>query len=101
MSLAQMRDGTTDIAGRGIRVYTIFGLREASDTPEEIAEDYSLPLGAVFEALAYAADNPEEMEAIRREEASIEREVLMRIPEELRRGPIYLHDCMRSTLNGS
>jgi hypothetical protein len=43
-------------------------------------------LGAVYEALAYAADYPEEMEAIRQAEAAIERETLMRIPEELRRG---------------
>ena len=81
-----MPNGDTEIAGRGIRVYTILGLRESGDTPEVIAEDFDLALGAVYEALAYAADNPEEMEAIRREEAAIEREVMMRIPEELRRG---------------
>jgi len=84
--LVKMPNGDTEILRRGIRVYTILGLKESGDTPEEIAEDFGLPLGAVYEALAYAADHTEEMEAIRRGEAAIEREILMRIPEELRRG---------------
>jgi len=84
--LVKKPTGTTEIAGRGIRVYAILGLKESGDTPDEIAEDYKLPLGAVYEALAYAADHPAEMEAIREVEAAIEREWTMSLPEELRRG---------------
>lgn len=84
--LTQLPNGTTEVAGRGIRVYTICGLRASGDTPEEIADDYALPLGAVYEALAYAADHPDEMETIRQAEAAIEREIVMSVPEEIRRG---------------
>jgi len=84
--LIQKPDGTTEIEGQGVRVHTVLGLKEAGQGPEEIAEDYDLPLGAVYEALAYAADHAEEMEAIRQAELVIQREVLTRIPEELRRG---------------
>ena len=69
-------DGDAEIAGRGIRVYTIFGLRESGDTPEVMAGAYRLPLGAVYEALAYAADHVDEMEAIREAASAIQREVL-------------------------
>jgi len=79
-------DGTTEIADRGIRVYTIHCLREQGDTPERMAAGYDLALGAVYEALAYAADHPEEMQTIRREEAAIEREILGKLPPELTRG---------------
>jgi len=81
-----MPDGTTEIAHRGVPVYTILSLQEAGDAPDAIADAYNLPLGAVYEALAYAADHPEEMEAIRQAELAIQREILTRIPEELRRG---------------
>jgi len=75
-----------EIAGRGVRVYTVLGLRESCDTPEEIAGAYQLPLGAVYEALAYAADHPEEMEAIQRADDAVRRAILLNVPEEIRRG---------------
>jgi uncharacterized protein (DUF433 family) len=84
--LIKQPNGTTEIAGRGIRAYTILGLHESGDTPEVIADAYDLPLGAVYEALAYASDHAEEMDAIRQAEIAIEREILQRLPEELRRG---------------
>jgi uncharacterized protein (DUF433 family) len=84
--LVRMPNGDTEIAGTGVRVYTILGLRQAGDTPEEIADAYRIPLGAVYEALAYAADNPDEMDAIREVEAEIERAWMSRLPEKLRRG---------------
>ena len=83
--LVKKPNGATEIAGRGIRVYTVLGLTESGDTPDVIAENYDLPLGAVYEALAYAADRPEEMEAIRQKELAGWREILGAIPEELRR----------------
>ena len=84
--LVKKPNGATEIDGRGIRVYTILGLTESGDSPEVIAKEYRLPLGAVYEALAYAADHPEEMEAIRERELAVERKILLAIPEELRRG---------------
>lgn len=84
--LVRVPDGDTEIESTGVRVYTILGLRQAGDTPEEIADAYRLQLGAVYEALAYATDNPEEMDAIRQIEAAIEREWMSHLPEELRRG---------------
>ncbi len=84
--LVMMPNGDTEIESTGVRVYTVLGLRQSGDTPEEIADAYRLPLGAVYEALAYAADHPEEMAAIRQAEAKMERDWLMGLPEELRRG---------------
>ena len=83
--LVQMPNGDTEIAGRGVRVYTVLGLRESGDTPEEIAEAYDLSLGAVYEALAYAADHLAEMEAIRGADDEVRRDILMKVPEEIRR----------------
>ncbi len=84
--LMRMPNGDTEIGRTGIRVYTIQGLRESGDTPEEIAAAYKLPLGAVYEALAYAIDHPEEMDAVARADDAVRREILLSIPEELRRG---------------
>jgi uncharacterized protein (DUF433 family) len=84
--LVKVANGDTEVGRTGIRVYTIQGLPESGDTPEEIAEAYNLPLGAVYEALAYAADNPDEMEGIAQADDAIRREILLRLPEELRRG---------------
>ena len=83
--LIQKPNGATEIAGRGVRVYTILGLSESGDSPVVIAKEYRLPLGAVYEALAYAADHPDEMETIREAELAVQRKILMAIPEELRR----------------
>jgi uncharacterized protein (DUF433 family) len=84
--LVKMANGDTEIVGTGVRVYTVLGLRQSGDTPEEIADAYDLPLGAVYEALAYAADNPDEMDGIRQVEDAIERDWTMHLPQELRRG---------------
>ena len=64
--LVQAPDGDTKIAGTGIRVYTILGVYEVGETPEYIAEQRDLPIAAVFEALAYGFEHPDEMEAMRR-----------------------------------
>jgi uncharacterized protein (DUF433 family) len=84
--LVKLPNGTTEVVDRGIRVYTILSLHASGDTPEEIADAYELPIAAVYEALAYAADHAEEMDRIRKAEAAIEREILLSLPEELRRG---------------
>jgi uncharacterized protein (DUF433 family) len=64
------------IKGTRIRARILYGMfmrEEAPLTPEEIAEDYNLPLEAVKEAIAYCQSNPSEIEEdFRREEALME-----------------------------
>ena len=64
--LAPDQHGDIAIAGRRIRVYTISGEYEMGMSAESIAENAEIPLAAVYEALAYAAEHPDEMEAITR-----------------------------------
>src|SRR5437870_53935 len=83
--LVQAPDGDTKIAGTGIRVYTILGVYEVGETPEYIAEQRDLPIAAVFEALAYGFEHPDEMEAMRRDNEAAGHWALSQLPEELRR----------------
>lgn len=83
--LVRTPDGDAEIGRTGVRVYTIQGLLESGDTPDEIAAAYQLPIGAVYEALAYAATYPEEMEANEKADDAVRRQILLSIPEELQR----------------
>jgi uncharacterized protein (DUF433 family) len=83
--LVRKPNGDTEIGRTGIRVYTILDCRLAGDLPEEIADAYGLPLAAVYEALAYAAEHPDEMDAITRANAAVTRDIVSRLPTELRR----------------
>jgi uncharacterized protein (DUF433 family) len=83
--LVKAANGDTEIASRGLRVYTILGLYETGDSAEYIADEYDVPVAAVYEALAYAADHKEEMEAIRRADEAADDLMLSRLPEHLRR----------------
>jgi len=52
------------IKGTRVRARVLYGMymnAEAPMTPEEIAEDYELPLEAVREAIAYCGSNPVEI----------------------------------------
>ena len=64
------------IKDRWISARTLYGMHvneEMPMTPEEIAEDYSLPLDAVLEAIAYCESNPPEIaQDYAREEAVME-----------------------------
>src|SRR5438874_9747052 len=66
--LAPDQHGDMAIAGRRLRVYTVRGEYEMGMSAESIAENADVPLAAVYEALAYAAEHREEMEAISRAE---------------------------------
>lgn len=83
--LTRASTGGTEIASRGVRVYTILGYQRSGEAPEAIAEDYDLPIAAVYEALAYAADHPAEMEAIERKDEAAERWILSQRPKDVRR----------------
>ncbi len=60
----EQQNGETRIADHRMRAFDVLDIQRHGASPNEIAEDYSLPLGAVYEALAYAADHPEEMAAV-------------------------------------
>ncbi|HVA23581.1 MAG TPA: DUF433 domain-containing protein [Chloroflexota bacterium] len=64
------KNGATEVLDSGLRVIDVLGWYEVGETPEAIAEDFSLPLAAVFEALAYANEYPEEIAAIRDRDAA-------------------------------
>jgi len=59
----EQQNGVTRIVGHRMRAFDILDIQRHGATPNEI-DDYSLPLGAIYEALAYAADHPEEMAAV-------------------------------------
>jgi len=82
--LVKKSDGVTEIAGTGIRVRTLHALYEMGDTPERVADGYDLPLAAVLEALAYAADNPDEMEATNRADEEAGQRAMEEMPEPFR-----------------
>ncbi len=78
-------NGDTEIAGAGLRVSTVFTRYEMGETAEYLADQYDLPVAAVQEALAYAADHPEEMGAIRQADEAAEQRVNRRLPDQFRR----------------
>jgi len=82
--LVKKPDGVTEIAATGIRVCTLASLYDVGETPEQIAENYSLPLAAVLEALAYAADHPDEIDATNRADMAVEQSVIDLMPEPFR-----------------
>ncbi|HEX6512521.1 MAG TPA: DUF433 domain-containing protein [Chloroflexota bacterium] len=64
------RNGATEVMDSGMRVIDVLGWYNVGETPEAIAEDFELPIAAVFEALAYAHEYPEEIDAIRARDAA-------------------------------
>src|SRR5579884_1962435 len=74
----------TKIAGRRIRVYDVLGYATYGDSPQEIAEDYRLPLAAVYEALAYAEEHPEEMAELEARQNEAYKKTWEHVPPELR-----------------
>jgi uncharacterized protein (DUF433 family) len=82
--LERKANGDVVIAGTGVRVYTIQSLHEVGETPEYIAEQRDLPLGTVSEALAYATEHPDEIDAVRRVDDAAALQALSDFPEPLR-----------------
>jgi len=60
---AAWRGGRPIIAGTGITVRTVVGHYKLGLTPEEIADEVELELGAVYAALAYYHLHRDEIEA--------------------------------------
>ena len=69
--------GAPRVAEAGVRVVTVWQLYRSGQSPTEIAQNYqSLPLGAVFSALAYAADHMDEIKAYLDEEERFTTELM-------------------------
>lgn len=64
------RNGATEVCDSGLRVIDVLGWYKVGESPEWIAEEFDLPIAAVFEALAYAHEYPAEIEAIRAKDAA-------------------------------
>jgi uncharacterized protein (DUF433 family) len=82
--LAPGEHGDIEIAGTGVGVHNVFFQHELGESPEQLVEGFRIPLAAVYEALAYASEHPEEMEAIRRANAEIGDRVLKEAQEKIR-----------------
>ena len=75
------------IKGRRIRAWVIYCEHVAQDrTPEDIAEDFDLPIDAVREAIAYGASNPPEVRGDIVREEELMRAAGMFDPEHRRTG---------------
>ena len=83
--LGRKANGDMAIVGTGVRVYTIKCAYEMGEAAEYIADQRDLPIPAVFEALAYAAEHLEEMETIRLADKAADERILNQLPEHLRR----------------
>jgi uncharacterized protein (DUF433 family) len=57
-----VRGGKEIVDGTGVPVWAIAFLWKTGSKPEEIAEEYSLSLSQVFDALSYYLDHKDEIE---------------------------------------
>jgi uncharacterized protein (DUF433 family) len=83
--LAPGEHGDIEIVRTGVGVHNIFFQHELGETPGQLVEGFRVPLAAVYEALAYAAEHPSELEAIRQANAKIEERGLKEAREMIRR----------------
>jgi len=82
--LVKAPNGETHIAGRRLTAYDIMCQYELGRTPEDIAQSYDLSVAAVYEALAYAFEHPDEMERIRKADDAAHQRVIDQLPEQVR-----------------
>lgn len=83
--LAAGEHGEIEIGKTGVGVHNIFFQHELGETPEQLVEGFGIPLAAIYEALAYAEEHPEEMESIRQADAEIGEQVLKEAREMVRK----------------
>src|SRR5437870_6655284 len=77
------------IKGRNIAARTLYGhfmSEEEPRTPEQIAEDYELPIEAVNEAIRYCHSNPPEIEEDWAAEEALEEATGMKDPDYKKHG---------------
>ena len=83
--LAPDYHGDMEIVGTGVRAYDVFAQSKFRERPEELVESFpTCPLAAIYEAMAYALEHPDEMEAIRRADTEVEERVLKEAQEKIR-----------------
>jgi len=86
--LVESADGETRIAGRRITVYDVLCRHELGEDAPTIADRYDLPLAAVYEALAYALDHPDEMARLRDADEAAHQRALAGAPANAGRGTV-------------
>jgi uncharacterized protein (DUF433 family) len=70
VSTPDVLGGEPRIAGRRLGVYFLATLVEDAEMdPHDVADEYDLPVAAVYRALTYFHEHPDEMAALERERA--------------------------------
>ena len=82
--LVESADGETRLAGRRITVYDIFCRHELGEDAPTIADQFDLPLAAVYEALAFALEHPDEMARLRDADEAARRHARAGAPADVR-----------------
>ena len=83
--LAPDEHGDVEIAGTGVRAYDVFAQSKFSERVEDLVESFpTCTVAAILEAMAYALEHPEEMDAIRRADQEVEKRVLREAQENIR-----------------
>jgi uncharacterized protein (DUF433 family) len=83
--LVKSPHGETHITGRRISAYDILCRHQLGDDAPAIAASFDLPLAAVYEALAYALDHPDEMDRLREADEAAGQHALAGAPTNLDR----------------
>lgn len=84
--LVESADGETRIAGRRLTVYDVLCRHQSGEDAPAIADRLDLPLAAVYEALAYALDHPDEMARLREADEAAHQHALAGAPADAGRG---------------
>jgi len=85
--LATDADGVMRVAGTRVTLHTVIGAYKNGDTPEQIAQDYSvLQAGDIYAVIAYYLRHQQEVEAYldrrRKEARAVREEFEKRFPSE-------------------
>jgi len=83
--LAPDEHGDIEISGTGVRAYDVFAQSKFSERPEDLVESFpTCSLAAIHEAMAYALEHTDEMEAIHKADMAVEKRVLKEAREKIR-----------------
>ncbi|HLG72406.1 MAG TPA: DUF433 domain-containing protein [Chloroflexota bacterium] len=83
--LAPDEHGDIEIAGTGVGAYDVFGQRKFCERVEDLVESFpTCSLAAIYEAMAYALEHPDEMEAIDQANMAVQEQVLKEARERIR-----------------
>jgi uncharacterized protein (DUF433 family) len=90
------------IKGRKVAARTLYGdymNEESPQSPEQIAEDWNVPIEAVFEAISYCQTDPPEIRADIANAEALERELILNNPNYYFPGIEEVRAKLQSALN--